>query len=180
MFFLLDIQANESEYTLPLVIQGLGAGMLMTPTIVFAIAAVPHRLGTTAAGVCLFVRCLGFMVSIALINFFELFSKSKHYNIFQEQVSRTNLVATQTVVKQTHIFTAKGIKNAQAGKLAHQLIIHSANTQGQVRFIMDYYQSIVLCYSLRSRSLRFYLISTKRFFTCGPISRLHFKQKAAG
>ncbi|MCQ6958364.1 MFS transporter [Mucilaginibacter aquariorum] len=144
MFFLFNTQANESEFIIPLVIQGLGAGMLMTPTIVFAISAVPFRLGATAAGVCLFVRCLGFMVSIALINFFELFSKSKHYNTFQEQLSRINPVAGQTIMKHTKALLSKGIPAGQASKIADRLVVRSINTQGQIRFAMDYYQGISL------------------------------------
>jgi len=144
MFFLFNTQANESEFIIPLVIQGLGAGMLMTPTIVFAISAVPFRLGATAAGVCLFVRCLGFIVSIALINFFELFSKSKHYNTFQDQFSRINPVAGQTIMKHSKALVAKGIHTGQAEKIANRLLVKSINTQGQIRFAMDYYQVISL------------------------------------
>lgn len=144
MFFLFDTQANESEFIAPLVIQGLGAGMLMTPTIVFAISAVPYRLGATAAGVCLFVRCLGFMVSIALINFFELFSKSKHYNTFQDQLSDTNPVAGQTIRKQAHALVGKGVNAEHAIKLTDRLLVRSVNSQEQIRFSMDYYQWISL------------------------------------
>ncbi|HVW95889.1 MAG TPA: MFS transporter [Mucilaginibacter sp.] len=142
MFFLFDTQANESEFVIPLIVQGLGAGMLMTPTIVFAISAVPHQLGASAAGICLFVRCLGFMVSIALINFFELFAKSKHYNTFQDQVTKLNPVARQVIAKQAHAFSAKGLKAGQAMKLSNHLLVKSINTQGQIRFAMDYYQWI--------------------------------------
>jgi DHA2 family multidrug resistance protein len=144
MFFLFDTQANESAFIIPLIIQGLGAGMLMAPTIIFAISAVPAKLGASASGFCLLMRCLGFLLSTALINFFELFSKGKHYNTFQEQLTKLNPVAQQLISKQVHGFLHKGLKTGEAVKLSNRLLVKSINTQGQMRFAMDYYQWISL------------------------------------
>jgi DHA2 family multidrug resistance protein len=144
MFFLFDTQANESEFVIPLIIQGLGAGMLMAPTIIFAISAVPAKLGASASGFCLLMRCLGFLLSTALINFFELFAKGKHYNTFQDQLTRVNPVARQVIARQVQGFMHKGFKAGEAVKLSNRLLVKSINTQGQIRFAMDYYQWISL------------------------------------
>src|SRR3954467_14929779 len=73
MFFLLDVQADEHHYFIPLFVQGLGVGLIMVPTIVYTISSVPISLGASASAFCLAVRYLGFCVSIGIINYFELF-----------------------------------------------------------------------------------------------------------
>jgi hypothetical protein len=142
MFFLFNRQANEDQFYIPLILQGLGVGMLMTPTIVFVVSSVPVRLSSSAAGICLFVRCFGFFVSIALINFFELFGKSKHYNTFQDQLTRLNPIANETILNRSNYLISKGISTDVAEKLSHKLLIGRVNIQGQIRFAMDYYEMI--------------------------------------
>lgn len=142
MFFLFNSQANENQFYIPLVLQGLGVGILITPTIVFMISAVPVRLGASAAGICLFVRCFGFFTSIALINYFELFGKSKHYNTFQDPLTRLNPVVNQTILKRTQYFIDKGIDTGKAEQLSNKLLIRAMDIQGQIRFSMDYYELI--------------------------------------
>ncbi|WP_449437001.1 MFS transporter [Pedobacter steynii] len=142
MFFLLNIQANENIFYLPLIIQGLGVGMLMTPTIIFMISSAPVRFGATAAGICLFVRCFGFYASIALMNFYELFSKSKHYNTFQDQLTQLNPVTSVALSKQTQALVHHGANADKAIKVAQKLLVKSIGVQGQIRYAMDYYEMI--------------------------------------
>lgn len=142
MFFLLSINANENTFYLPLIAQGFGVGMLMTPTIIFMIAATPTRLGPTAAGICLFVRCFGFFASIALMNYFELFSKSKHFNTFQEQLTNLNPVATAALAKRGRELVHHGINGDKAIKLSQKLLVRSIDVQGQIRYTMDYFEMI--------------------------------------
>jgi len=142
MFFLLNIQANENIFYLPLIIQGLGVGMLMTPTIIFMISSAPVRFGATAAGICLFVRCFGFYASIALMNFYELFSKSKHYNTFQDQLTQLNPVTSVALSKQTEALVHHGVHPDKAIKVAQKLLVRSIDVQGQIRYAMDYYEMI--------------------------------------
>lgn len=142
MFFLLNAQANENVFYIPLFAQGLGVGLLMTPIVIFMISAVPARLGVTAAGICLLMRCLGFYSSAAIINFYELFAKSKHYNTFQDQLTRLNPVAVQSLVKQGHKLLAKGVAHGNTLKIANRLLVKNINAQAQIRFTMDYYEMI--------------------------------------
>jgi MFS transporter, DHA2 family, multidrug resistance protein len=144
MFFLFNTQANETEFMVPLILQGLGVGMLMTPTIIFMVSAVPVRLGATAAGICLLVRCFGYYCSIALLNFFELYSKSKHYNTFQDRLSKLSPVVEQTAFKQSENLIGKGINAGQAAKISNKLFIRSVDIQDQIRYAMDYYEMIGL------------------------------------
>lgn len=142
MIFLFNPQANEDEFFIPLILQGLGAGILMTPTIIFVVNSVPEKLSTSSAGICLFMRCFGFYVSIALINFFELFGKSKHYNTFQDQVTQADPVVGQTIEKQSHFLISHGAPPDLTQKMTDKLLINTLNVQSQIRFSIDYYEMV--------------------------------------
>lgn len=142
MIFLFVPQANENEFYIPLIIQGFGVGTLMTPTIIYMINSVPEKLSASAAGICLFIRCLGFYVSVAMINYFDLFSKSKHYNTFQYQVSKENPLLDQTIARQKLLLLDHGANPDLTEKMTNKLLVHSLNIQGHIRFAIDYYELI--------------------------------------
>lgn len=144
MFFLFDVQADEHNYFIPLFMQGLGVGLIMVPTIIYAISSVPRSLGPSASAICLAIRYLGFCVSIGLINYFELFEKSRHYNAFQDHLTRIDPVVRKALYLQSHRLRIKGVAPAQAAKASHKLLVNSINGQGQLRFAMDYYELMSL------------------------------------
>lgn len=140
MFFLFDVQGDEFNYFIPLFIQGLGVGMIMVPTIIYAISSVPAVLGPSASAVCLAVRYLGFCVSIGIINYFELWGKSRHYNAFQDHLTWVDPMVRLNYQKQSAYLAARGMAPGQAAKASHKLLIGGVNGQGQLRFAMDYYE----------------------------------------
>ncbi len=140
MFFLFDVQGDAHNYFIPLFIQGLGVGLIMVPTIIYAISSVPGALAPSASAVCLAVRYLGFCVSISLINYFELWGKSRHYNAFQDHLTITDPMVRLNLQQQTERLAAKGMAPRQAAKAAHKLLVQGVNGQGQLRFAMDYYE----------------------------------------
>ncbi|WP_348799092.1 beta-carotene 15,15'-monooxygenase [Flavobacterium adhaerens] len=140
MYFLFDIQGDEFNYFIPLFIQGLGVGLIMVPTIVYTISSVTLALGPSAAAICLAIRYLGFCVSIALINFFTLFGKSSHYNAFQDHLTSTDPMSRLFLQKQVANLTHKGMTHGKAVKAAYKTLVNKVNTQGQLRFAMDYYE----------------------------------------
>lgn len=140
MFFLFDVQADEQNYLIPLFIQGLGVGMIMVPTIVYSISSVPKSLGVSASAACLAIRYLGFCISIAIINYFELFEKSKHYNSFQDHITRVDPAVWQFLHKQSNKLIVKGMSNGSATRVSNKLLVGSINGQTQLRFAMDYYE----------------------------------------
>jgi hypothetical protein len=142
MIFLFIPEVNEDQFYIPLIIQGLGAGTLMTPTIIFVVASVPEQLSATAAGICLFFRCLGFYISIALINYFDLFSKSKHYNTFQYQLTKVNPIAEQIISKHSLSLLRHGADPDRTGQMTNKLLVNSINAQDHIRFAIDYYEMI--------------------------------------
>lgn len=140
MFFLFDIQADEFNYFIPLFIQGLGVGIIMVPVIVYSIASVPVSLGPSASAVCLAVRYMGFCVSIAIINYLELFEKSRHYNAFQDHLTHVDPMVWNNFHKQSTSLMARGLEHGRAIKAGNKLLVDSINRQGQLRFAMDYYE----------------------------------------
>lgn len=140
MFFSFNPDANEFEFYIPLTIQGLGVGLLMVPTIVFAISSVPKALGMAASAYCLATRYLGFCVSIALINYYELYGKSKHYNTFQDQITRLNPEVKKILAAQVSKLTSHGLTHSQSIKGSEKLLVQAMNRQNQLRFGMDYYE----------------------------------------
>ena len=142
MFFQFSVQANEHNYFLPLFIHGLGVGMIMVPTIVFTISSVHVSMGPSAAGVCLAIRYLGFCASIGIINYFDATSKSNHYNIFREHLSKIDLPLRQTLLKQSQQLIARGMPSGSAARASNKLMAANINRQAQLRFAMDYYEFI--------------------------------------
>ncbi len=142
MFYHSDVQANEYNYFMPLYIQGFGVGLIMVPTIIYTISSVAVSRGTSAAAISLAIRYLGFCTSIALINFFELFGKSMHYNAFQDRLSVLDYPLAHHMHVQTNLLLTKGLHPGLSGKATEKLLIASINKQDQVRFAMDYYELI--------------------------------------
>jgi DHA2 family multidrug resistance protein len=142
MSFLFSTQANAQSFIIPLIIQGMGAGMLMAPIIVFMVSSVPSALGGSASGMGVFFRFLGFSGSIALTNYFQLYRKSEHYNRFQDQLTSVNTMANERLNGYKQLMISRGVPGDQAGKIASGLLNRSVDAQAQLRFAMDYYQII--------------------------------------
>lgn len=142
MIFLFTTQANEGYFYLPLFLQGLGVGTLMTPSIIFMVSSVPERFGVTSAGICLLMRCLGFYLSAGLMNYYELFSKSKHFNTFQNQISVLNPIAKQQLVKYSNSLIVHGSALGKSTKLSNKIVVNAVNVQNHIRFGIDYYEMI--------------------------------------
>ncbi|MDO7743528.1 MAG: transporter, partial [Pedobacter sp.] len=139
MWFLFSSQAEASTYVIPLIVQGMGAGMLMTPIIIYTISSVPAHLGSTASATGVFFRFTGFCSSIAIINYFQLYNKSNHYNRFQDQLSLLNTGVTERLMLYAKGLTGKGVAPEQAAKIARGLLNRSVDVQAQIRSMMDYY-----------------------------------------
>lgn len=142
MFFRFSVQANEHNYFIPLFINGVGVGMIMVPTIVFTISSVHLSVGTSAAAVCLATRYLGFCASICVINYFDLFGRSGHYNAFRDHLTKIDLTVRQTLQTQSHLLMTGGMGAGSAGRASNKLLVAGINRQAQLRSAMDYYELI--------------------------------------
>ncbi|MEZ0451847.1 transporter [Sphingobacterium thalpophilum] len=142
MFYHSDVQADEYNYFIPLYLQGLGVGLIMVPTIIYTISAVAVSRGTSAAAISLAIRYLGFCASIALINFFDLYGKSRHYNAFQDHLSLLDYPLIRYMQTQTNVLLTKGLHSGLSGKATEKLLTATVHKQDQLRFAMDYYELI--------------------------------------
>ncbi|MBW8684165.1 MFS transporter [Chitinophaga rhizophila] len=142
MHVLFATQADTPTFIVPLILQGIGVGLLMAPMIIYAISSVPPHLGGTASATGVLFRFAGFCISIALINYFQLFSRKVHYNRFLDLVTSLDPLATAKLVHYKTAVAAKGIPADQASKIANGLLYRTADIQSQIRFSMDYYYMI--------------------------------------
>ena len=116
--------------------------MLMTPIIVFMVSSVPSHLGSTASATGVFFRFVGFCSSIALINFFQLFSRSSHFNRFQQELTDLNPLLTQRLTAYKQALINHGMLPDAATRVANGLLNRYISGQSQLRFAMDYYNFI--------------------------------------
>lgn len=139
MFFSFESEGNEDHFWLPLVLHGLGVGLIMVPTILFVIASVRPHLGASAAAACLAVRYLGYTSSIGLQNFFKLFEHAQHREVFRDQLQSSNLIFEDYIQRESHRVLQHGLqyKEHAAGL---KLISERVNIQSFVRYGMDYYE----------------------------------------
>lgn len=139
MFFSFDSDGNDYYYFIPLIVHGLGVGLIMVPTILFVISSVKSNFGISAAAVCLAVRFFGYTSSIGLQNFFKLFEISKHQVAFADQLGENNLVFQGYIQKQTEVIANNGllIKEHSA---ALKIIAQRVRNESFVRYAMDYYE----------------------------------------
>ena len=142
MRFLFATQADAPTFIIPLFIQGVGAGMLMTPIIVFMVSSVPAHLGLSASANGVFFRFTAFSTSIALINFFQLFGRSEHFNRFQEELTDLNPLLTQRLAAYKQALVSRGMLPDAAARVANGLLNRYVNGQAQLRFAMGYYNFI--------------------------------------
>lgn len=139
MWFLFSTQADTEIFIIPLILQGMGAGLLMAPIIVFMISSVPAHLANSASATGVFFRFTSFCGSIAIINYFQLKHKTDHLNRFQERLSGLNGMVSERMALYTRGLTAKGMLQDQAAKGAKVLLSKSIETQASLRSMMDYY-----------------------------------------
>lgn len=142
MRFLFATQANVSAFFIPLFLQGMGAGTLMAPIIIFMVSSVPTQLGGTASATGVFFRFCAFCSSIALINYFSITKQTEHFNRFQQSLSSLDPALLQKVNAYKQMLIGKGMAADRAANLANVLLNRSVHTQTQLRYAMDYYELI--------------------------------------
>jgi len=142
MFFLFDTQANEDVFFIPLLLQGMGVGMIMVPTIIYIISSVPVHMAPSAAAAGLAIRYLGFVASIAVMNYFELYERGYHFNVFREHITAVDFAVKKAIAVHAHKMQASGVSKTPSVKMAQKLLVGAANNQTRIRFAMDYYEAM--------------------------------------
>lgn len=144
MCFLFTAEADADTFIVPLFLQGLGAGMVMSPIVMFIVSAVPVQLGQSAAAVGIFVRFSTFSLSLALINFFQLYFRGQHVNNMQRSLSVLDFAMTERLKLYQAGLSARGMLPDQAVKAATGLLSKTLQKQAFLQFCVNYYEWITL------------------------------------
>lgn len=142
MCFIFTTQVDAVDLIIPVILQGLGAGMLMTPIILFLVSSAPTKYGNTGSAVGILIRFSGFCSSIALTNYFQLYRQTDHISRYQDDLTVMNPFAEQKLMLVKQSMIGKGVAPDQAVKIANSLFNKGISTQAQLRFALDYYQLI--------------------------------------
>lgn len=146
MLFLFNPEANAGNFFVPLFLQGMGVGMLLVPIIVYTIASVSPAVAPSAAAVCLIARYAGFAGSIGIVNYFELYGRSRHYNAFQDKLTALDYSVHNKLAGGAGKLHANGLLHSQTTPGSDKLLVKAVNVQTQLRFAMDYYE--MMCWLL--------------------------------
>jgi len=146
MTLLFDASTEYSAFIIPLIIQGLGTGILLAPIIIFMITAVPPDLGPSAAATAVAFRLLGTSLSIALINFFQLYDQQNHFNRFQDSLYSADPLVDQRVQTYRKLLSNSGLSGERTLLLANKLLKNTVDQQAQIRATIDYYY--LMCWLL--------------------------------
>jgi DHA2 family multidrug resistance protein len=142
MTFLFDTSSQINTYIIPLIVQGLGTGMLLTAIIIFMVIAVPPKLGPAAVATAVSFRLLGTSISISLLNFSQLYLQQDHFNRFQENFSITNPLIRQRLQTYQQFLSAAGLSPDKAAAAGSKLFANAVEHQAEVKATIDYYYLI--------------------------------------
>lgn len=146
MCFLFASEADAETFIIPLFLQGLGAGMVMSPIVMFIVSSVPPEMGQSAASVGIFVRFSSFSLSIALINFFQLYFRAGHTNDMGRGLSLLDFALPERLKIYQSTLSGHGMLKDEAAKVATGLLNKAVQKQAFLEFCVDYYELIaVLC-----------------------------------
>ena len=139
MIFLFSPQANITVFYLPLLVQGIGTGILLTPIIVFMVTSVPLQLSATAGATAVSIRLLGTTISIALINYFQLCDTGLHIERFRHQLSSIDQVAVFRLQTYAKVFARHGSDTPSSHAGAARLLKNILDQQALLKTAIDYY-----------------------------------------
>jgi len=146
MCLLFANEAGTTNFYLPLFLQGVGAGMLMSPVIMFIMSSVPDAMSQSAASVGIFVRFATFSLSLASVNFYQLYFKGVHYDDLRSNLSILDFNLPERLKLYQGILTSKGMPSDEAGKAAVGLLSRAVQKQAFLQFCVSYYEWIaILC-----------------------------------
>lgn len=146
MCFLFASEADAETFIIPLFLQGLGAGMVMSPIVMFIVSSVPLSMGQSAASVGVFVRFSSFSLSIALVNFFQLYFRGVHTNIMGRNLSLLDVQLPERLRMYQSALAGRGMLKDEAAKVATGLLNKAVQKQAFLQFCINYYELVAfLC-----------------------------------
>ena len=148
MYFLFSSTAATTDFFLPMLLQGLGSGVLFVPLVLFTVSAVPAPLAGAVSFIGIAARFTGFCISIAVANYFQLFNKSIHYNRFRENITALNPAMDETINSIQASIANSGQDAATAKMLSSGMLNRAVTEQVALRAAMDYYGMMIWALSV--------------------------------
>ena len=130
---------NETSYFLPMLLHGIGIGLIMVPTILYCISSVSFYMAPSAAAFCLFVRYLGYSVSGVLVNYFTLYNTSTHKDRFLDYFQRANPMYVERFATLKTKLLKNGYNQATIDTVTQSVLNKELNKYVLLRSVMDYY-----------------------------------------
>lgn len=168
MIFLMSGSGNLSTYAIPMFCHGLGIGLIMVPTILHCIGAVPYYLIPSTAAFCLVVRFAGYTTSTILTKYFALFYTQTHYNRFLQSVTDNNSFYHVRLEQIKLLLANNGLEKNTQNQMSLKIIHQMLDKQILMRSIMDYY-NLMLALSI------FVLISISIYWFRNKNYKLNFR-----
>jgi DHA2 family multidrug resistance protein len=142
MYFLFGPSQGAEAFVGPMFVQGLGVGTLMVPITVFALSSLPAAISLSGSYAAVTMRYLGFIASIALVNFFQLYWRTENITRFAQETLPGTSFLTARLQAYQQTLVSKGMAVQSAQRVAVRLLENSIETQSQLRYSMSYYGMI--------------------------------------
>lgn len=139
MYFLFSAQAEPDSFIIPLFLHGAGAGLLITPVVLFTVSSVPPQLSASAALTGMSVRFLGTSISLGLISHFQLALGKLHYDKIIPELTTAAPLTRQRISLYEQVLQRQGLSLGESAKVAVKLLEKQASGVSYTRFAMDYY-----------------------------------------
>lgn len=170
LYFLFSSVSNTYDFLLPFFIQGLGAGGLFVPIVLFTVSSVPAQLAGSVSFIGIGVRFVGFCMSIAISNYFQLFNNSTHYDKFRGGITVLNPIMNETMEAIRENVALGGQDAKTVNSLTSGIWNKMLSKQVFLRASMDYYEMIIwaillliMVLLLAPQGKRMILVLRKRF-----------------
>ena len=142
MYFLFGPGRGAEDFVGPLFVQGLGVGTLMVPITVFGLSDLPATISQSGSYVAVTTRYFGFIASITLVNFFQLYWRTDNLSRLAQELVPGNSLLTSRLQGYQQTLVGRGLPLQSAQRLATRLLENSLEVQSQLRYAMSYYGMI--------------------------------------
>ena len=163
MRFLMYGSGNEYYYFFPMMMHGLGVGLIMVPTILHCVGVVPYYIAPSAAAFCLIVRFAGYTTSNLLTKYFTLYNYNVHYSKFLEDVTQENSMYNQRLIQVQGYLKDRGLESSSMGSVSQKMMRSMLDKEILMRSIMDYYTMMMYMSIIILFAIFFYWLGHKNY-----------------
>jgi MFS family permease len=142
MYFLFGPGQRPGAFALPLFVQGLAVGVIMVPTAMFTLSALPPQISPSGSYVATILRFFGFTGSMVLISILQPYWNTAQLASYRaDLVPGTSIVAARLQGTQQAL-QSKGLATETAQLAAGRLLGSALSAQAQLRYCQNYFMLI--------------------------------------